>query len=416
MTTSAQKRIVLLCQHFYPEMISTGMHMTELALGLTRQGWKITVFCAKPSLTLSQPEKSNPVSQFAYEGIQVIQLSTWGVQMKSLFERALFAVTFLLSSAWMSLRYIRHYDALMVTTNPPFIGLVGVLVQWLAHKPYLMLVYDVYPDIAIKTGDLSARSPIAWLWERLTRVILRRSNEIVVIGRDMRKVIEKKLDTSSMSRITMVPNWSDEAHVQPVAVETNSFIREYGLENKLVVQYAGRMGRTHNLEPLVEAAVLLRTQPVIFQFVGDGAKRQSLQTLVARYQLNNVQFVPYQPMERLAEMLSAASLAVVCLESIYTGLSVPSKTYGVMASAKPILAFLDSESEIGLTILEANCGFVMKDPSGAQVADAIRALLSNQQLRQELGQNARREFLKKYTLSKAVEQYDNLLKCMCDSA
>src|SRR5881397_521935 len=52
--------IILMCQHFYPEMISTGMHMTELAVALTRRGWHISVVCAQPSLLLSEKNVAVP--------------------------------------------------------------------------------------------------------------------------------------------------------------------------------------------------------------------------------------------------------------------------------------------------------------------------------------------------------------------
>ena len=38
--TAEEKKLVLLCQHFYPEMVSTGMHMTELATRLAELGWQ----------------------------------------------------------------------------------------------------------------------------------------------------------------------------------------------------------------------------------------------------------------------------------------------------------------------------------------------------------------------------------------
>ena len=93
---------------------------------------------------------------------------------------------------------------------------------------------------------------------------------------------------------------------------------------------------SHNLEPLIDAARELSDTNVLFQFVGEGAKKPKLEELVASYGLANVQFLPYQPMRRLAETLSAADVAVVCLESGHTGISVPSKAYGVIASGTPI--------------------------------------------------------------------------------
>jgi hypothetical protein len=43
-----EKRLALLCQHFYPEMISTGIFITQLATGLARLGWAVRVYCGQP--------------------------------------------------------------------------------------------------------------------------------------------------------------------------------------------------------------------------------------------------------------------------------------------------------------------------------------------------------------------------------
>ena len=165
----------------------------------------------------------------------------------------------------------------------------------------------------------------------------------------------------------MIPNWSDERRVRPVPAAANTFRREHGLNGQLVVQYAGRIGEKHNLEPLIDAARLLSDTDVLFQFIGEGAKRSKLEALVADSGLANVQFLPYQPMERLGEMLSAADLAVVCLETGHTGISVPSKAYGVIASATPIIGILDPDGEIGQMIKETGCG-VLVEPKGEEIA------------------------------------------------
>ena len=141
----------------------------------------------------------------------------------------------------------------------------------------------------------------------------------VVIGRDMQDLVQRKMSPHLHDRIVMIPNWSDERRVHHVPAAANAFRQEHRLDGRFVVQYAGRLGQKHNLEPLIDAARLLSDTRALFQFVGDGDKKPKLEALAADLGLENVQFLPYQPMERLAEMLSAADVAVVCLESGHTG-------------------------------------------------------------------------------------------------
>jgi glycosyltransferase involved in cell wall biosynthesis len=176
------------------------------------------------------------------------------------------------------------------------------------------------------------------------------------------------------------------------------------------------MALTHNLEPLIDAARCLVGEKVLFQFIGDGTKKRMLRAACESWDLRNVQFLPYQDKTRLAEVLSAADLSVVCLGVEYTGVSVPSKTYGVMACGTPILGFLAKESEIGRTIIENDCGIVLEDPTGEQVAEVIRSELRNRANLRRWGRNGRRAFCEQFTLSLAARRYTEVLERMLQKA
>ncbi len=399
--------IGLLCQHFYPEMISTGIHMTELATALTRHGWKITVYCAQPSLSLEDTNPRVP-RELEYQGVRVVRVPSIGSHRGAVAGRLLFALTYLLGSLWAVIIARRNLSGLIITTNPPFLALVGVLAAKLLGLPYILIIYDVYPEIAIRLGVLGSRSFIARLWERLARLMLNCSSVCVVIGRDMADVITPKLKRENRAKVRLIRNWCNEETIRPVYSGRNSFRQAHRLEGYLVVQYSGRLGQTHNLEPLIEAAGILRDGNVIFQFIGDGTKKRILQRKAAEMGLTNVQFLPYQPLSHLDEVLSAADIAVVCLETAFTGLSVPSKSYGIMASAKPILAFLDPKSEIGRMVSEHQCGIVLPDPTGNQVAASIQEWRRQPELLLAMGANGRRAFEQHYTLSRSAKEYSEI--------
>jgi glycosyltransferase involved in cell wall biosynthesis len=391
-------------------MVSTGMHMTELATRLAEHGWDLTVYTARPSWWSERTAGDRIPREMTYAGVRVRRVPTVGSQRGGAVSKALAGLSFVVSAAAALVRHPR-FDGMIVTTNPPFVGLLGWLSSRLLRRPYLFIVYDVFPEFAISLGALPADSPVARAWHRLTRLILSGAAVIVVIGRDMEDLIRRKLPGRLHDRIVLIPNWSDERRVRPVPREENAFRREHGLEGRFVVQYAGRLGEKHNLEPLVEAAALLRDTHVLFQFVGDGAKRPRLQRLAARLGLANVAFLPYQPLDRLAETLSAADLAVVCLETGHTGISVPSKAYGVMAAGRPILGILDPEGEIGQMVKETGCG-VLVEPDAEEIARTIRSLMEDGEALAAMGEAGRRAFLERYTLAQAAAAYDAALRSM----
>ncbi len=403
------KRVGILCQHFYPELISTGMHMTELATALRKEGWDLWVYCGQPSIRI---EGGNPrvPAEMEYEGVRILRVAAFGRHRKGLLGRFAYGCTYLASVGWAVFRDAQALDVLLVTTNPSILGLVGRAVSFCRGLPYVVIVYDVYPDVAVRLGLFRPRSPFVWLWERLMRAMLRGAAAIVVIGRDMAELVSTKLRGAAPPPMHLIPNWSDEETVRPIDHDDNPFRRRHVPEGYFVVQYSGNMAMTHNLEPLLEAARLLAGQRVFFQFIGDGTKRKKLQALCESWDLRNVQFLPYQDRSALSEVLSAADLSAVCLGVEYTGVSVPSKTYGIMASGRPILGFLAEDSEIGQTILEKECGVVLENPTGEQVARAIMSLRQNPDVLRRWGQNSYRAFRECYTLSRAAKRYSEVLE------
>lgn len=404
------KRLAIICQHFYPEMLSTGLFMTHIATGLVEKGWPVRVYCSRPTYYAEGQDQADLYNQTTYRGVEVVRVPTLSTARTTLPRRMLNAITFLLAIGWFLYRDRKTLLGVINTTNPPFLGLVAWLAKWLLGLPYLTVIHDIYPDVAVRLGMLSPRSPITLLWNQLTRLIFNQSSGVVVIGRDMAELVRTKLSRRSAPPMTLIPHWADDAVIHPIAKAENRFVHEHGLTERFVIQYSGRMGRVHNLEPLIEAAQLLRATPALFQFIGDGAKLAKLVDRTKELGLTNVQFLPYQSYERLAETLSAADVGVVCLEENCEGVSVPSKTYGLLACARPILALMNQTSEIGQLVNESGCGVVISDATPAQIANTIQRLMTNTAERQQMAANALDTFQTDYRLGAAIERYDLFLR------
>ncbi len=390
--------------------MSTGLLLTELATGLAESGIPMRVYASRPSYSDRADGEEIP-SVMHYRSVEIVRVPAIGDPKGGLVTRGLFSLSYLLTTTWALLRDRKQLSGVLNTTNPPFLGIAAIVAKAVGKIPFITIVHDIYPDVAIRLNVLSERSPISKVWSVLTNWVLNQSEQNTVLGRDMDEIIRAKLRPKRKDRTVLIPNWSDETRMSGrIPRADNPFAQEHNLGDTFVVQYSGRMGRTHNLEPLIEAAALLQDQPVRFQLIGDGAKRSKLKQMVSEKQLSNVEFLPYQPFEQLKYVLSAPDVAIVCLDKAFTGLSVPSKSYGVMASGTPILAFLERKSEIGLTVEEHQCGVVMPQPTGQQVADLIQELMQAPERVEKMGQNGYDAFCKHFTRQQAVHHYKQLIE------
>lgn len=402
------KSVAIVCQNFYPEMVSTGLLITEMATELRKRGWDITVYCSKP-VNKDIIEQKIP-REINYKGITIKRMPSIGSKQSNTLMRLLMNLTYLLSTIKALISDKDQYNGIFVTTNPAFIGLAGWFMAIFFGKKYLQLVHDVYPDIAIQFGAIKENSLLANIWHKITKIILNKASVIIVIGEDMKSILKQKLNGDAKDKIKLITNWSDKNNVRPINDEDNNFRKEHDLKDKIVIQYSGKMGRTHPLEKIVEAAeVLQKESNLLFLMIGEGPKKNKLVKMTEEKELENVKFLPYQPHEDLSQVFSAADLSIVCLGSEWTGLSVPSKTYGIMASKTAILGLVDENSEIGMTVKRHNCGVIMENPSFKEIASKLKALTKEPDELKKMGENGLNAFLEYYTLQRAGDQYNKIL-------
>jgi colanic acid biosynthesis glycosyl transferase WcaI len=239
----------------------------------------------------------------------------------------------------------------------------------------------------------------------LTRKLYASAPRIVVLGRDMKALVERKLSGPGHG-IVIIPHWGDVDEIRPATRERNELLQRLGLAHKFVVQYSGNMGRTHGIETVVEAARGLRDTPdVHFVFIGFGAKRAWLEETVVREGLANVTVLPLVPRAELVTSLGACDLALIPFVPGMAGISVPSRMYNVMAAGRPILAVADPDSELARVVGEEDIGWVVPPADPARLAEAIRAARADRDGVRRKGARARGVVQERFTLAATLELY-----------
>jgi glycosyltransferase involved in cell wall biosynthesis len=398
--------LTLISQYFYPEMISTGHILTELLVELTRKGIKSSVICAQP--TYYSTEKINPL--ITYKGLEIYRTRNTQYDKNSMRGKLFNSASFFLLAIGLAFKQNRSGPLLLVS-NPPFLGVLGPMLKTMKRRPFILIIHDLYPDIAVNMGYLNRRSSIAVLWKSLNRKIFREASFIVVLGRDVQKVVQNRMPLNQRHKVVYIPNWADPSLIRPLEFAENPFIKQLGLEGKFIVQYSGNMGLSHDMETIIDAARELQNDGTIhFLLIGGGGKLSKIKEMVRSYKLHNVTLLPYQPRENLRNSLGAAHVSLISLENGAKGLSVPSKLYGIMASGRPAIAIMAEDSEVAMTLKEFKCGIVTPPKDISALVKAIVWLKSNGPEREAMGRRAYKAFLENFTVQRCADQYYHLIK------
>jgi colanic acid biosynthesis glycosyl transferase WcaI len=402
--------LLILCQLFYPESVSTGQTLTELAEQLAAAGVDVEVLSGPPTI-LGRNQRIP--KRMTHRGIRIRRV--WGTRFPklNLWGRIVNQVTFT-CSVFFYLLFHRPQRPILVLTNPPFLALICAVLHALRiGPPYLYLIFDVYPDTAVRLGLLREKSLLARLWDYSNVFVYERASAVVVIGRCMKDVICRKIREHGHEvngKLHQIHVWCDDQAIMASAATSDGLADRFNVRDKFIVGYYGNMGRFHDMETLLEAAERLKSNPrVVFLFVGEGHKKRWAMEYARRHSLENCRFHTYVEREKLGHLLALADLGLVSLSPGQEGLSVPSKTFGLMAAGVPVLAVVPEACEIARVVQEERCGVWVRPGDAQGLAQSISELARNPQTCRALGDNGVRAIQDKYSVARASRQYMDLL-------
>ena len=185
---------------------------------------------------------------------------------------------------------------LFIVSNPPFLGLLGLFFKITRKQKYVILVYEVYPELLLSLRRLKG-GVLSMVWNYLNRHVYQNAEIVMTIGEYMADNLERKFDTSKTSakKVIVIPNWVDTNKIKPIRKENNWFARKYNLVEKLTVLYSGNMGNTHNIEIILDVAKQLsQNREIHFLFIGEGAKWDLIKNEIKDDHLTNVTLLPFQ--------------------------------------------------------------------------------------------------------------------------
>ena len=342
------RHIVLIHRYFSPDTPPYAAVLRVLAEHLGAAGNRVTVLTCQPSYNRAIVRRGLRRETLA-PNVTVIRWQVLDDRTSRLRKAS--------NLLWFCLRLLLHLprlgrvDVIMAASTPPIaVASVG---GWLARRKGAAFVYhkqDIYPEVVVKPGQTQGTllRVLRWIDARTDLSATR----VVVLSRDMAETTRQRgVPTERIVVINNFDPWqlSCLSDPHPAAGRTT---------DELQVVYAGNLGRFQNLESIFEAMVELRDDPIRFDFFGDGPLRAELTETIERADLRRVETHGYRTPEEVARFLSASTdLGIVSLIPGVVRAAYPSKTFSYLRQGAPILALVESDSELAATVRRNRVGF-----------------------------------------------------------
>ena len=297
-------------------------------------------------------------------------------------------IRYLLSSTPYVFR-MRACDSIVMVSNPPFLVIWIWLLTRIRSIPYIIIVYDIYPDVLERQGLIKRCGIFSRLWKFLNRVSYSHSVRVVTLGAHMRRTLDAQLSPKRIN-IDIVPIWVDTDAIKPLVKSDNPYSKLYSPDGNITILYSGNMGVSHDMESLLlSAKQLLYISNLNFLFIGGGKQFSFVEKFIQENNLHNSQLLPLQPESIVPFTMALGDISIVALDSGMEGLMTPSKVISYFSAGSAVIAIANQDSDLADLINKYACGIVIPPRDPRLLTEAILELIQTPDRLQQMKSNAR---------------------------
>ncbi len=407
-------KILYVSQHYPPEMGALAGRAAELSRHWAMLGHKASVLTAFPNHPTGVviPEYRDKFKRLFYreqiDGVDVVRTWLLPYPNRRPIERVLNYGSFCVSASVRG-AFLERPDVVIGTSPPLPIAIAGYTVARAKRVPFIFEVRDLWPESLEGVGLGAEHSRIYKVVASIVRFLYKHSAHIVVVTPAFKDYLNSVWGVP-MDKMSIVVNGVETDRFAP-APSSPETLRQFGVpEGKFVAAYIGTMGMAHGLETVLEVAQLLQaTSPeILLLLVGEGGNREELVRLARERQLTNVIFTGQQPREKIPSIINSSDLCLALLKNQEVFKTViPTKMLEFMSCGRPVVLSVGGQAE--KILCEADAGISVEAENPAAIAQAIRDMYTNAELRARCGRNGRAYILARMSREQTAREYLDVL-------
>ncbi|PVY38667.1 WcaI family glycosyltransferase [Pontibacter virosus] len=408
-----KKSILLLGYNFYPEPTGIGKYSGEQIKWLAQNGYDCTVIASYPYYPfwkVQEPYHSRrrwyktEVEHFASGGmITTHRCPMFIPQNPSGIKRVLLDLSFFMA-AFFKLLYLlpgKKYDIVITILPSVSLGLLGMFYKKLRGAKLICHVHDLQIEAARDLKMIKSEQMINMLF-RFEKFIFDNCDVITCVGKGMARKVEEKArkDVSLFFNTTDL----DQFHPLKNRVELKQL---FGFKpTDKVILYSGAIGEKQGIEAILHAAEENKGRPSLkFVICGSGPYKNKLQVMAEKMSLQNVIFMPLQPIEKFNQFLNMADVHLIVQKANAGDLVMPSKLNTVLAIGGLALVTANKGSGMHTLLEQHNMGILVEAENQQALNKGIQKALTEN--KDEMKRNARHYAESYLSIDKIMKSFEN---------
>ena len=308
---------------------------------------------------------------------------------------------------WIKENKKRSYNLIFAVSNPPINPVIGLKLKKVFNAPFVYMNWDLYPQVIEATIKNPFVKIVCKAWHTWNNKHYPEIDRILTIGNIMAESMKRPM--KSPIDVTVLPIAVDTEYLKPISKKDNPFAEKYGLTDKFVVLYSGKMGMGHNIELILDAAELLKENDQIqFVFIGFGPKYSVVEKYIEEHKSKNILLLPLQPDDVFPYSMACGDVGIVTQEASMAHLFMPSKVYSMMACGEAIIGIGTDYDDLSSLIKYKKIGMSVVDGSANTLADNILLLKNNDEILSKFQEASRIVAEREFGLANVQNGYSDL--------
>ena len=293
------------------------------------------------------------------------------------------------------------FDCILYATPPITIyGLIRKLKMITGAKTVLMLK-DIWPQEIVDLGIISKNGFAYRYLKKAERKMYGISDLIGYTSLANKRYLVK--EGVQESKLIPVNNSVDANYAYEEKFELNELRGKYGIKDKdILFLYGGNLGRPQDIDYIVSCLdTQVNREGIYFIICGQGTEYGILEKFFTERKPQNMILVPFLPKKEYDQLIMSADVGMVFLNHRFTVPNCPTRFYGYMQYAKPVLACTDTATDIKNDIYDGDFGWWCESINPRVFAQLISQI--KQEGKENLllrGQRARSYLEEHYTVDK----------------
>ncbi len=374
--------VLLVSQHFTPEISANASRVSDVAHVLVRHFRKVSVLCPFPTLPFGRFLNGSTIRENSnVDGAEVHNIWSWRPLGSNphVLSRLAFYGTFGLFAILWCLIFGSRYSVVITSTPPLSTAFPGLVAKKILGVPWIVDYRDRWVAASVDIGILRRRSLLARIGQFLERKILSEADTVFVVHQSMVDALAKVSDSSDASRFVVLPNGVDTSLFRPVP-----------RVKKRRLLYSGNIGLAYDFRNLILAMpTIAKRQGMKLLILGDGNAREQVESFIRTNRLSwCVDVAPPVSRSDLPRIISESLLGVAPIKELKSlDCAIPIKVLEYMACGVPFVGC--GGSAMRDLVLRSNAGLVVTNDVRSLV-EAMNSLLDDPNGMQQMGENGRK--------------------------